>query len=298
MKKLTNIGEDKKEKLRLLLKNVLYNTVSTISDEEYVSAISYLYGIDVEIKPTLKELIQYILIKYEVIAKKDYNDKGCEEVIKVIKQFPSKLDCLYKSLKEKKVQKIIVFEAPPLKIDKNFNYVGKYIFDSKPISNIYYSSIQEAFEINEEESLIDVLSKKEIGFFDIIPLPLPFDSDIRKKWSTEEVFKIGDKPITVHLFEWALEKFIDKSGCTITSETKFAIGMPTNTSVSIFDYYSIHNNNFQRIHLDSLKETNNNLTKSQYSNLDGITLPLFKSNIVGSNNYPNAKLIKLAFDEN
>jgi hypothetical protein len=304
MKKIKTMEENIKENNLVLLKKILYPDDNyKPTSEDYNVAISYLYG--VEKATSIKEIIISILKKYEVIKKESIlDDEQFDAVFKLITNFSSNLQFLYEGLKDKKVEKIITLESPPLKINQQNEYIGQYIFNENRIGT-YYETIKKVFDNNVNIDLIQKFIDNRIGFFDIIPIPLPFDSDIRKRWASEEIFCINSKPLTVYLFEWALENFIKKSEAKITAELKFAIGMPTNTSVSILDYYSSNELSLKdldlheeqkSIKLKSLKVTNNNKTKGRYPNLIGMTLPLFKSNVIDSSNYPNTELIKLAFN--
>lgn len=313
MKSSKIITSEDKEKLLNILKSFLYN-IKERDDEKICKSICFLYGLEFE---NNKEIIfEYILNKYSNDLMKELKKNSKElpftKIIEEILNFRTNLEDLQKGLKD--IENFISFEAPPFKVNTNIEYNGEYIFSKTPIvSNAYYSSIIKSFTTEETDfSLTKLLIENKTGFFDIIPLPLPFDSDLRKKWSTNDNFKISGKPLTVHLFEWALIEFLNKIHIKKTdlSGLKFALGMPTNTSVSILDYYSenkllisINNNSFEiskknegGSNLSSIKLVNGILSKAGKESLKGMTIPLFKSNVVASSNFPNSELIKLAFN--
>ena len=54
---------------------------------------------------------------------------------------------------------------------------------------------------------------------------------------TNEKWEIDGKQLPVVLFELAINNMLEK-GLKVHRDTKFALGMPVNTSLSIFQYYS------------------------------------------------------------
>jgi hypothetical protein len=209
-----------------------------------------------------------------------------------------------------KISKIVVYEAPPYN-DKEIKNVEKYYFLTNKSSN-YYASIKNCFESNSTDDPIDFLVNNEIGFFEISIACLPLsEGDIRKDWNTKPYFKIGDKQITVVLFEIGFEHFITKIGIDkIATNPLFAIGAPVNCSAGIFEYYSKKilnvykdkgilffdkpNNAVKPIISVDLGLTNSATTYMR-RNASGETFPLFKSNIVNSG-APSADLMKNAFN--
>lgn len=308
----TKTSEKDKEQLLNDLKSFLYNNDK--NNEIICKSICFLYGLEFENEEEL--IFEYILNKYSndlmKKLKKNLKELPINKIINVILNFQTNLQDLQEGLNN--IKNIISFEAPPFKVNKNIEYNGEYVFSKDPIvSNAYYSSIKNTFETEEADCLLtELLIKNETGFFDIIPLPLPFDSDLRKKWSTNDNFNISGKPLTVHLFEWALIDFLNKINFEKVdiSDLNFALGMPTNTSVSILDYYSENELKISRINksfkiseknecgttLSSIKSVNSIDSKVGKNTLKGMTIPLFKSNVVGSSNFPNSELIKLAFN--
>ena len=212
-----------------------------------------------------------------------------------------------------KIDKIIVYEAPPYLGHKEVNET--YFLTSKDPT--YSGPIRECFDSEKEKeklNMIKFLANYKIGFFDLSMACLPLsDGNIRKKWNRNPEFKFGHKQLTVILFELSLEHFIQKIGFKIVKHPLFAIGTPVNTSAGIFEHYS---RNLLKVYMD--KETRNIYfdTKNSASDIDtlfvdlgvtnttstfmkrdakGTTFPLFKSNII-STAYPNAELMRNAFN--
>jgi hypothetical protein len=184
----------------------------------------------------------------------------------------------------------------------------------------YSSPIRECFDSkveNEKLSMIQFLAQYKIGFFDLSMACLPLsDGDIRKNWNKNPEFNIGDKQLTVILFELSLEHFIEKIEFKIVKHPLFAIGTPVNTSAGIFEHYSqnllkVYCDNSNSIYFDNKKSdtdqdillvdlgVTNTTSTFMKRNVKGTTFPLFKSNIISSG-YPNPVLMKNAFniDEN
>ena len=208
------------------------------------------------------------------------------------------------------ISKIIVYEAPPYN-DKEIKNVEKHYFLTNKSSN-YFASIKNCFNPQSTNTPIKFLAVNEIGFFEISIACLPLsEGEIRKEWNTKPHFKIGDKPITVVLFEIGFEHFIDKIGIDkIATNPLFAIGAPVNCSAGIFEYYSkrILNVYYHNgvIYFDKPDKTmkptisvdlglTNSTTTYMRRNAPGETFPLFKSNIVNSG-VPSTDLMKNAFN--
>ena len=218
-------------------------------------------------------------------------------------------------IKLKYVKHLIIYEAPPSKIDiTTETHVGDFILEEESASP-YKNAICTAFDRLSENDLSDLLEEKNTYFTDIIPVPIPFNHTIRKAWATEEKFNIDGKQLTVHLFEKAIIKFATTFYENIDKDLIIAIGMPRNTSAALYDYYSskVHYvidyadricivderpcDNKYLFKID-LTETNADLAteKIKYPKLKGITLPLFKSCFVDTSGQPNGTLLKIALD--
>jgi hypothetical protein len=213
---------------------------------------------------------------------------------------------------DSKIDKIIVYEAPPYLGNKKVD--DTYFLTSN--DKTYSSPIRECFdskEENKELSMIEFLAKYKIGFFDLSMACLPLsDGDIRKNWNKKPEFNIGDKQLTVILFELSLEHFIEKINFQIVKHPLFAIGTPVNTSAGIFEHYSqkllkVYCDNSNSIYFDNKKSdtdqdillvdlgVTNTTSTFMKRNEKGTTFPLFKSNIISSG-YPNHVLMKNAFN--
>jgi hypothetical protein len=230
----------------------------------------------------------------------------------VSEEYNDYLDLLKHKLQvsNSKLNKVIVYEAPPY--ISNMEPHEKYFFTSA--SKKYSEPIRKCFDPNDVHkafSLKEFLVYFEIGFFDISIVCLPLSSEIRKKWNTEDDFKIGNKQISVILFEIGLEHFLNGIEFQIEEHPLFAIGMPVNTSAGIFEYYSqklfkvYKDPTKDDLYFDSGKKdelkisidlgVTNTTSTFIKRNAKGTTFPLFKSNIVNSG-YPNTDLMKNAFN--
>jgi len=215
----------------------------------------------------------------------------------VFDQYKNYLQKLKKKLeKEKsiKIEKIIVYEAPPYISNKEPE--ESYFFTSA--SKQYSDPIRKCFDPNDslkDITLDDFLVNFNLGFFDISLACLPLSKgDIRKHWNTKPEFKIGNKQITVVLFEIAFAHFIEQVGSIyISKHPLLAIGAPVNCSAGIFEYYSENLLRIDPISVD-LSITNNTTTYKKRKAF-GETFPLYKSNIINSG-YPSDVLMKNAFN--
>ena len=126
-------------------------------------------------------------------------------------------------------------------------------------------------------------------FFDLLMMPIPLSSDVRKSWFDKNCFFIEDKPLPVYLFEMNLKYLISKK-INFTASPNFAIGTPHMTALPIFKYFSGSSDQF---HL-SLSVTNDVKTR-QIDELGHLVLPLFKACFVNASNNPDGNLLKLAF---
>jgi hypothetical protein len=156
------------------------------------------------------------------------------------------------------------------------------------------------------------LSTNYLGFFDLSMACLPLKPELRYKWNTEERFLIGEKQLPVVLFELSFEYFLSEIEFRIVKNPLFAIGTPVNTSIGLFEYYSLNTfsvykdikgnsiffefgNDREEIVSADIALTN---TPSTFKKLNksGIVFPLFKANIVGPDNFPSSILMKNALN--
>ena len=202
------------------------------------------------------------------------------------------------------IESIIVSEAPPIILNKKGIMEIKYILDpSIKNGGNYRNEIYKAFNTSKSgitaEELKNTLTKNNVGFIDLIPIPLPFNSKLRMKWSTNKKFEINGKPLPLVLLEIAFDVIF--STIPIKSNVKICFMMPVNTSMGIIDYsmkkkYDINSGNIfiphERIY------ANNSQTKSLTTirDLRSLVLPLHKRNSISSGNTPNYLLIKNALE--
>lgn len=202
------------------------------------------------------------------------------------------------------IERIIVSEAPPIILNKNGIMEIKYILDpSIKNGGNYRNEIFKAFNTSKSgisaQDLKKTLTENNVGFIDLIPIPLPFNSKLRMKWSTNKKFEINGKPLPLVLLEIAFDVIF--STIPIKPNVKICFMMPVNTSMGIIDYsmkkkYDINSGNIfiphERIY------ANNSQTKSLTTirDLRSLVLPLHKRNSISSGNTPNYLLIKNALE--
>jgi len=219
---------------------------------------------------------------------------------------------LMSSLKDKKLKYLVACESPrynPCKDETvRLNYLLQLGYESyNEPTGPYFNPIKQAvckiLEVEQVTNMIDSLRDFQIGFFDIIPFPIPISSKLRKEWNTAEVFKIGPKEIFLvpQLFELALEN-LKTHKIEITCKTKVAICMPNNTSIGLYNYLEeFEGKNFltitDRISCMILKQKPFGKLKKEWKiKLRGETLPRYQSNVMSGSNTPSELLIKLAWD--
>ena len=238
-------------------------------------------------------------------------EKNWEELIKCHSNYLENI--------EKTIRHIIVYEAPP-PCQSEEKIKEKYFLISN--NGAYATTIKKTFNADEKVHVSKFMSKKNIGYFDLIMAPMPLSSDLRKKWSTENKWQIDGKQLPVILFELGIAHLILKNK-NIENPT-FAIGTPALTSTSIFEYYSDkllkvwikknekksvcniifgdaennHLNNHKLLFTSNLSITNSQTThKIRGEQGRGIIYPLFKSNVISGSNYLSELLMKNAFDK-
>ena len=192
------------------------------------------------------------------------------------------------------IDKTLIYEAPPYLlsiIDGKINFEAEFIFDKK-CSSPYVNAIRNCFNENKKD-INQILSEKNVGFFDVIPIPIPINSDLREKWATDTKFIIDDKRIFVHFFEWALEIYLFKLNGKFEKKHKIAIGIPLKNAVTIYEHAHMYenwpgyelDNNFCAAHIfDAVN-----------SKKVGLWVQPYKNCIIGSSNTPSGDLMKLAF---
>ena len=192
--------------------------------------------------------------------------------------------------KELVVSKILVYEAPPYqKANDDLNYL---LLDCA--KGPYVTAIKKYSSEKDETPVSTILDINNILFFDLLMIPIPLSSDVRKMWLKNECFLIDDKPLPVYLFEMNLEYLTKVKKIKLIDRPEFAIGTPHLTALPIFTYYS--ENELGEEKYFSLRETNNLNTRIIHD-LKYLVLPLFKACFVNASNNPDGTLLKLAFGE-
>jgi hypothetical protein len=102
-----------------------------------------------------------------------------------------------------------------------------------------------------------------------------------------------------------MDHFIKGIECQIINSPLIAIGIPNNTSISIFDYYAYEKDGYTYNHCGksiNISVSEPNFPKIKYefpgllNELKGRTLRLHKNNVNGGLGYPNGSLMKMAFN--
>jgi hypothetical protein len=206
---------------------------------------------------------------------------------------------------QNEIDKTVIYEAPPylLLIEEDPNEIHKklvseFILDDRcdsPYSNAIkncFNVTESPLEPEEPETLSKILKSNKCGFFDVIPLPLPINKDLRNKWATENKYFINEKRIFVHFFEWAIENYFSKVKKT-EGEHKLAVGIPLNNAITLYEYYD--DNTIKSIDFE-LKFNNPHSKGIIKQKKAGLWIQPYKNCIISTSNTPNGDLMKLAFD--
>jgi hypothetical protein len=274
----------KKENIIAILNREIEEEASVLKDNETVNK-------DEEIEGFIK------LTKSDMFKEKIYDiiESGTSQIKSVHNNYLEKLK------KKGSIKYIIIGEAPPFSFNDKFTFDNKYIL-SKPNAGIWQSSIRGAFGIEIEknaptpEEFINGLLDKNILFFDIIPVTLPFNTDIRTGWIDQNK-EIDFKPLLVSLLELAVKRNV--VDLTIDPNVKVAFVTPPKTSVSIFDHFSDKKLKIKDEISVDITIINDNTTKKKYINpedLKNIILPMYKANAMMGSNAPSLELLRLALD--
>ena len=222
--------------------------------------------------------------------------------------------------KNEVIEKTLIYEAPPFHITRKdkkelytYKYYPNYYILYKNASGTYVGTIKSTFG-QKTSDIQDILINNKCGFFDIIPVPLPIDRSLRDKWIKNECYIFDNKHILVHFFEWALIEYYKKNVISITKKINhnFAVALPVLSSIPLYDYYKddfcIAKNkvtgNFEIKDFNSLNLLNYELEltfricieNNSSQRKKGKWLQLYKTCTIGASNYPEAYLIKHAFD--
>jgi hypothetical protein len=240
---------------------------------------------------------------YEDVAIADFNNLKPEEIIKVVfdkkKDIKDKLNCLYKN--EQNFKSTIIYEAPSFlsiltKKDDTLKceFVAEFILDDI-CSSPYANSIRGCFG-EQETKMIDLLKKYDCGFFDVIPMPLPINSDLRNRWATDDKFKFNNKRIFVHFFEWAVEQYKTKAKISNEQKHKIAVGIPLNNAITLYENYAPNRNVEFGEHANQIITFNTPHSINLNHKKNGLWLHPFKNCVISTSNTPNAELMKLALE--
>ena len=251
-----------------------------------------------------------------------------DDIVKYWKAIHHLYVCYLNKLKSfcdnKTINKILIYEAPPMPSDEKdsekdgkINYIlaqscvdcnksckdceiNCELFKENPDGN--YKKTIEQLKSKEGQKIQEILVNQGILFIDLCPLPLPMTTIIRKSvWGKD--FVDEGKPLTVVLLELALRFALEK-GIKISEKPIIAMGTPTATSQSIYLYFEKMKNDecpnpyisinvideVWNIDFSKLLEINEKYDKENQ------ILPLYKSNIIAGSNTPNAELLERIFE--
>lgn len=239
--------------------------------------------------------------KFKDISDTDFNSIEEKVIIKQAfekkKQIKNQLDELYNNSSDLKFT--IIYEAPPFLLsikenDGSFNieFVAEFILDDT-CSSPYSDAIKGSF--SDTQKISEILKINKCGFFDVIPIPLPINSDLRNRWATEKKFIFNGERIFVHFFKWALEKYTTKVKFSNNEKHNIAIGIPLNNAITLYEYYAP--DKILEFGTDeNLKILFNAPHSIDWANKkSGLWIHPFKNCIISTSNTPNAELMKLAF---
>jgi hypothetical protein len=336
--KLDNDTEITKEAKTCLNKILAYNDSDKLNELIQQLKVENKRAKNATITHEKKEEIQEVIsgikktikaTKIKLNNKKDFNDFYSQVHVNW-ENIHSKHNKLIEEFvkQNKKVKYLIVYEAPPYEDTKK-----KYFLNSN--RGTYGNPIKECFSNSKSKGNIStLLIENDTIYFDLIMAGIPIadaEIQINKKpkpiryfWSTNDLWKIGEKQLPIILLELGIFHLLNK-GVKFDKRPFIAIGTPLNTSSSLFEYYS---KNYMKVHCDpcfSKKEVKS-LIQQDFNAVDfesknsfdefftanlslvntpstfeirgtkGETYPLFKSNIIGSSNYPHGNLLKNAFN--
>jgi hypothetical protein len=196
---------------------------------------------------------------------------------------------------------IVISEAPMLNY-KSREFFCNYLFGANANGGSYRKVPYEAFGGRKSDpsgaDLINRFRAKKVGFFDLIPIPLPkIDSGLRREWSQNPEFNIDYLPRTMFFLKLAFKKFMKSSMCKITTKTKVILMMPPNTAMGIITFYLSGHKTGNTV-LDGLSNNfiieNNNIVVSANKELDGVPVRLHRQIVMNGSGGPDLKLFKHA----
>jgi hypothetical protein len=211
------------------------------------------------------------------------------------------------SIRGKKLDYILISEAPMLNYHSK-KFLCNYIFGENEKIGSYRKVPYEAFNGEKENptgvDLIEIFKNNKVGFFDLIPIPLPkIDTELRRLWSQDDEFKIEGLPRTMFFLKLAFENFMTSSGCNINESTKVILMMPPNTAMGIISFYLTAEEKLKEGIDERLKQLSNNIT-IQNTNMDllnnqclaGVPVRLHRQIVMNGSGGPDLKLFKHALN--
>ncbi len=196
---------------------------------------------------------------------------------------------------------LVISEAPMLNFESG-EFSCNYVFGDNPKVGSYRKVPYQAFGGKQDnpssDDLINIFSSNKVGFFDLIPIPLPkIDTELRRLWSQEKAYFIEGLPRTIYLLKLAFDNFNSQSECNITDKIKVILMMPPNTAMGIISYYLNGNKTGNNI-LDGLSNKfiieNTNFDVWNNKELKGIPVRLHRQIVMNGSGGPDLKLFKHA----
>jgi hypothetical protein len=215
------------------------------------------------------------------------------------------------------IKYIIISEAPLLTLTSNekgeLNFECKYIFSSthEKVGNYRTAPYKAICSLTDVKTVKDINSgvleelfkDKRVLFLDLIPVPLPkIDSELRKKWSTDDKFFIDGRPRVISFLEASFEyvlKFAEQRGTKISfdKEVQIALMMPANSALGIINYY-INKPESQEPFKGMISGIEKIITRvnnnSDAALLSDLSLRLHRQIVMGATGFPDEKLLKHA----
>ncbi len=302
--------------------NFLYNETKEITDYNADgfddTTLSWIKEKEADLKSRLK---------YLQLTHSEENTVNIEENINVIKGFfdfqktkngwietvknvQNSYNEYLVEMKKKKINYIIISEAPLLKFseggfscnyifDKNIKSAGSYRTAPFHALNRVLNDKYNRENTNEitADDLINIFKENGIAFMDLIPIPLPeLNTKLREHWSINSKYFIElEKPRVITFLEIAFENFMNQTGCAIDPNVKIALMMPPKTSLGIINF-------FINDKVTSIPELNKlrNIFIIENTNNDARDFPdrlmrLHKTVVMSGAGGPNEELIYNAF---
>jgi hypothetical protein len=207
------------------------------------------------------------------------------------------------NIKQLQLDYLVISEAPMLNFESG-KFSCNYVFGENPKVGSYRKVPYKAFGGTDESlsisscDLIKIFKNKKVGFFDLIPIPLPkIDTELRRLWSQDIDYYIDDLPRTIYFLKLAFENFINNSECTMSEKTKVILMMPPNTAMGIISFY-LGKKVTKITDLDNLSKMfireNNNCNVVRNVDLNGIPVRLHRQIVMNGSGGPDLKLFQHA----